>query len=216
VTLKRVVVGIDPRPQDRAALEAAARLAGRLQAELVGLFVEDTDLLRLAALPFAREIGFPSATARALDIEAMERSLRALAGDIERTMAAIAARAPVPWSFRVTRGALMRELRAAAAPGDIVVTGALGLSLAPPLSVLCSTSTPPDAVVPAAAALARSAGRRVEIVLLDGDDEGARRWEQAARALLAAQGGRLELRSAPAGREKDERRGKGGSARGNR
>jgi hypothetical protein len=56
----------------------------------------------------------------------------------------------------------------------------------------------------------------VEIVLLDGDDEAARRWEQAARALLAAQGGRLELRSAPAEREKDERRGKGGPARGNR
>ncbi|HXZ51241.1 MAG TPA: universal stress protein [Burkholderiales bacterium] len=216
MTLKRVVVGIDPRPQDRVALEAAAQLAGRLQAELVGLFVEDIDLLRLAALPFAREIGFPSATARALDIEAMERSLRALADDIQRTMAAIAARAPVPWSFRVTRGALMRELRAAAAPGDIVVTGALGLSLPPPLSVLCATSTPPEAVVPAAAALARSAGRRVEIVLLDGDDEATRRWEDAARALLAAQGGHLELRSVAAGREKDEGRAKGGPARGNR
>jgi nucleotide-binding universal stress UspA family protein len=206
VTLKRIVVGIDSRPQDRAALEAAMQLAVRLQTELVGLFVEDIDLLHLAALPFAREIGFPSATARALDIEVMERSLRTLAGDIQRTMAAIAARAPVPWSFRVTRGALMHELRAAVAPGDIVVTGALGLGLPPQLSVLCSAATPPEAVVPAAAALARSAGRRVEIVLLDGDDEAAQRWEEAARALLAAQGGRLELRSAPAGREKDERR----------
>ena len=216
MTLRRVVVAIDPRPQDRGALEAAAQLAGRLQAELVALFVEDIDLLHLAALPFAREIGFPSATARALDIEAMERSLRALAGDIQRTMAAIAARAPVPWSFRVTRGALMRELRAAAVPGDIVVTGALGFSLPPPLSVLCSVSTPPEAVVPAAAALARSAGRRVEIVLLDGDEEAARRWEEAARALLAAQGGGLGLRSAPAGRERDEKQRKGGPARGNR
>jgi hypothetical protein len=110
----------------------------------------------------------------------------------------------------------MRELREAAAPGDIVVTGALGLSLTPPLSVLCSASTPAEAVIPAAAALARSAGRRVEIVLLDGNDEAARRWEEAARALLAAQGGRLELRLAPADRARDEKRAKGGPTRGNR
>ena len=39
MTLRRIVVGLDPRTQDRVALEATAELAARLQAELVGLFV---------------------------------------------------------------------------------------------------------------------------------------------------------------------------------
>ena len=57
MTLRRIVVGLDAGPRDRAALEAAAQLAARMQAELVGLFVEDIDLLHLAGLPFAREVG---------------------------------------------------------------------------------------------------------------------------------------------------------------
>ena len=214
MTIRRIIVDLDPRSQGRSALEAAAQLAERLQAELVGLFVEDIDLLHLAGLPFAREIGFPSATTRALDIASMERSLRALASDVQRSMAAIAGRAPVPWSFRVARGTLMSELRAAAAQGDIVVTGALRLTLPPPLSVLCSVDTPPEHVVPAAAALARSFGGEVEIVLLDGDDAAAKRWEQAARQLLAAHGGGLRLRSAPAASRNG--RNIGGSASGHR
>jgi nucleotide-binding universal stress UspA family protein len=198
VTIRRIIVGLDPRSPGRPALEAAAQLAARLRAELVGLFVEDIDLLHLAGLPFAREIGFPSATLRALDITSMERSLRALAGEVERTLAAIAGRAPLTWSFRVARGTLMSELRAAAAEGDIVVTGALRLSLPAPLSVLCSAATPPEQVVPAAAALARSLAGEVEIVLLEGDSAAAERWKQAARGLLATQGVGLRLRAEPA------------------
>ncbi|MGA8049215.1 MAG: hypothetical protein WCA09_03445 [Burkholderiales bacterium] len=216
MTLRRIVVGLDPRPQDRVALEATAELAARLQAELVGLFVENIDLLHLAGLPFAREVGFPSATTRALDIEAMERSLRTVAGNVQRTMAAIAARGLVPWSFRVTRGALMSELCAAATQGDILVTGALRLGVPSSLSVLCYATTPPELVVPAAAALARSTGRGVEIVLLDGDDAVAKRWENTARELLAAQGGDVQMRTVSARAGSDKRGEKGGSRSGNR
>ncbi|MBI3043819.1 MAG: hypothetical protein HYY78_13455 [Betaproteobacteria bacterium] len=119
--IRRVIVGLDPALQRRAVLEAAAELAGRMEAELVGLFVEDQDLLHFAGLPFAREVGFTSATRRALDVESMERSLRALAKEAQATLAAIAGRTPVQWSFRVTRGALAAELLAAAEEADLVI-----------------------------------------------------------------------------------------------
>jgi hypothetical protein len=142
----------------------------------------------------------------------MERSLRMLAGDMQRTVAAIAARGPVPWSFRIARGALMSELCAAATPSDIVVTGALSLGLPRSLSVLCSVTTPPEAVVPAAAALARSIGRSVELVLLDG--ERGKQWERAAAKLLAAAGAGVRLRTVPVSpRQAVE---KGGSSHGDR
>ena len=102
--LRRVVVGLEPTPQRRAALQAAAELAERMQAELIGLFVEDMDLLHLAGLPFAREVGFPSAVRRSLDVAAMERSLRAAARDLRRVCEEALERTSVPWSFRTARG----------------------------------------------------------------------------------------------------------------
>ncbi|HUJ86330.1 MAG TPA: hypothetical protein VLX30_05705 [Burkholderiales bacterium] len=193
MTLRRIVVGLDAGPRGRAALEPVAELAARMQAELVGLFVEDVDLLHLAGLPFAREVGYPSATTRALDVAGMERSLRAAADDVRRALASIAGRGPLTWSFRIARGTVLRELRAAAEHGDIVVTGALRVTLRAPLAVLCSIATAPDQVVPAATALARLLGGGVEIMLLDGDTAAAKAWQREARGLLAAEQGSVRV-----------------------
>lgn len=119
--IRRIIVGLEPAPRSRAVLEAAAELAVRMEAELVGLFVESQDLLHFAGLPFAREVGFTSATKRALDVESMERALRALAKEAQGTLAAIAERTPVQWSFRVARGSLAAELFAAVEEADLVI-----------------------------------------------------------------------------------------------
>jgi nucleotide-binding universal stress UspA family protein len=186
MTQRRIVVGLDAGPRGRATLEAAAQVAARMQAELVGLFVEDIDLLHLAGMPFAREVGYPSAVLRPLDVAAMERALSATAQEVQRTLAAIAGRAPLSWSFRIARGAVLPELRAAAAGGDIVVTGALRVTLGSPLAVLCTAATPPEQLAPAATALASTLGGTVEILLLDGESEAAEAWRHQVRALLMA------------------------------
>ena len=49
---RRIVVAIDGTPTSLAALEATGELASAWGAELVGLFVEDTNLLRMASLPY--------------------------------------------------------------------------------------------------------------------------------------------------------------------
>lgn len=120
--IRRVIVRLDPALQSRALLEAAVDLAGEMQAELLGLFVENQDLLHFAGLPFARELGFESATRRALDVESMERTLRALAKEARQALESVAARTQVQWSFRVVRGAPAAELLAAAEASDFVIT----------------------------------------------------------------------------------------------
>lgn len=119
--IRRVIVGLDPAAQSRALLEAAFELAGQMQAELLGLFVENQDLLHFAGLPFAREVGFESATRRALDVESMERSLRALAKEARQALESVAGRTQVQWSFRIVRGAPAAELLAAAEESDLVI-----------------------------------------------------------------------------------------------
>jgi hypothetical protein len=119
--VRRVIVGLPPEPRSRTVLEDAARLALRMQAELVGMFLEDVNLLHFAALPCAREVGIASAMRRELDVPCMERSLRALAEETRRALEAVAARVAVRWSFRVARVAAAADLLAQAEEEDLVV-----------------------------------------------------------------------------------------------
>ncbi|OGA29524.1 MAG: hypothetical protein A3I65_06745 [Betaproteobacteria bacterium RIFCSPLOWO2_02_FULL_68_150] len=123
---RRIVVLLDASAPGRAALEAAAARAAELDAELVAVFVEDADLLNLAGLPFAREIGIASATGRAMNAGAMERSLRALAEEARRSIESIARRVPLQWSFSIAHGALSEETLSAAAGADLVVEALCG------------------------------------------------------------------------------------------
>jgi nucleotide-binding universal stress UspA family protein len=60
LAFRRILVALDASVNSLAAIEQAATLAANLEAEQLGLFVEDINLLRIATLPFARQICFPS------------------------------------------------------------------------------------------------------------------------------------------------------------
>jgi hypothetical protein len=134
VKIRRIIVGLEPAPPSRVLLDAAVELAGKEEAELVGLFVENIDLLHFAGLPFAREVGFASATRRVMDVEAMERCLRVLAKEAHRTLEAAAAPASVRWSFRVARGSGPSELLAVARDADLLVDNVALPDLPPPFA----------------------------------------------------------------------------------
>jgi hypothetical protein len=104
-------------PGSPAAPLAVAELARRARAELLALFIEDAELLRFAALPFAAEVGFPSAALRALDRAALERLLRAQADALRQALAATLDPAAHAWSFRVARAVPAAAVAAALAEG---------------------------------------------------------------------------------------------------
>jgi hypothetical protein len=76
----RIVIALDTASRVASVIEIGAALGAGLHAMLDALFVEDEQLLRLAALPFAHELGFPSARLRRIGAEDVERALR---GQIE-------------------------------------------------------------------------------------------------------------------------------------
>jgi nucleotide-binding universal stress UspA family protein len=121
--IRRILVALDTSPHSLAALEAASELADALKAELVGIFVEDVNLLHLAGLPFAREVGYPSGVDRPLDSPIMERGLRIQAERARQTLASVAARRHIQWSFRVVRGQVATELLIAAQEADLLAMG---------------------------------------------------------------------------------------------
>ena len=123
LTIRRILVALDASRHSLAALEAASELADALKAELVGIFVEDVNLLRLAGLPFAREVGYLAGVDRPLDSPSMERELRIQAEQAKQTLAGVADRRQIRWSFRVVRGQVAAELLTAAREADLLALG---------------------------------------------------------------------------------------------
>ncbi|HXQ24975.1 MAG TPA: universal stress protein [Candidatus Acidoferrales bacterium] len=121
--IRRILVAIDASPDSWAALDAAAELAAETEAEILGLFVEDINLLRLAESPYAREIVYPTAAGAPLDRARMESQLRAHSAQAEKAVAAAGRREEVRWSFRSIRGDVIAEIRAAAGEADLLAIG---------------------------------------------------------------------------------------------
>jgi nucleotide-binding universal stress UspA family protein len=128
MVIRRILVALDASPHSLAALEAAARLARLFEAELLGVYVEDINLLRAGGLPFGREISFHSGTRRRLSPAEIERQLRVQAEEARQALTETADQARVRWSFRVTRGGVAAELLTAAANMDLVIVGKAGWS----------------------------------------------------------------------------------------
>ncbi len=112
-----------------AGLSAAISLAADRDGELRGLFVEEEDLLRVAALPVTRVVGYRSAAPREVSVAEMERELRAHAARAEGLLHAAATRARLGSSFRVTRGRVVAQVVLASEEADLVL---LDRSVHPP------------------------------------------------------------------------------------
>lgn len=122
---RRILVAVDASAASLDAVAAAAALAARLGSELAGLFVEDEDLLRLAALPFGW-VRAPGGEREALDVAAAEARLRAEAAHAREELERAASVYRVACSFRVARGRVAAQVIAASEGADLVVLGAAG------------------------------------------------------------------------------------------
>jgi nucleotide-binding universal stress UspA family protein len=124
--LHRILVALDGDESAQAALESAASLAAALEAELVGLFVEDTDLLHAAELPMTWSISRQAGGRTALDAAAMGRALRVSAGQAGAAVAAVAERLRIKSSFRVLRGGMAEQVLTEARACNLLALGASG------------------------------------------------------------------------------------------
>ena len=189
--ITRILVAVDASPLSLKALEAAAELAASLQAELLGLYIEDINLLRIADSPFAREVGIFSGSIRELDAHRLQRQLRAQANQVRRKLTQLAQRSQIRWSFRVTRGSIEGELLSAASEVDLVILGRAGWSGKRQLG---STAQAMASQAPGPALLhaPRTAAKPAVLVLYDGSEVSQRALTTAA-SLIQPQDGFLTV-----------------------
>jgi nucleotide-binding universal stress UspA family protein len=118
---RRILLALDAITDLSADFATLAALAAQLDADLHALFVEDADLLHLAALPFAREVGLVSAARRRLSNPQMEKTLQRRSLRAQQVLAAAAARANVRWTFATARGQISVQIARAVLEADILV-----------------------------------------------------------------------------------------------
>lgn len=124
----RVLILLDGSGPSLAALQAAAEIAIARNAEVLGIFVEEVNLLRSAGYGFAREVGGSSELVRPLQAEVLEARMRALAEQARRALAQVMTDRGLAQALKLCRGRVAEEVLNLVGPDDLVVMGRIGWS----------------------------------------------------------------------------------------
>ncbi len=100
----RIVITIDSNLFSDATIEYAVSMAARLKRPLHGIFIEDTDLLSSAGLPFTREICMITGEPRDFDSGSLESAFHDILSRFQQRLAQRAESKSVRWSVSSQRG----------------------------------------------------------------------------------------------------------------
>jgi hypothetical protein len=131
---RRVLVALDPCAAELADFEATARLAAGMNAELVGLFVEDSGLIEAADLPVTQLIPAGCGSMAAVDASAMRRAFRVAAARAHETLSTVAERWQVQWSFQIIQLAAAEETLSRLTADDLLALSGAPRARRSPLS----------------------------------------------------------------------------------
>ncbi|ABB23185.1 universal stress protein [Pelodictyon luteolum] len=126
--IRQIAVAIDCSPHSIASIKAARELAERMQADIQGIFVEDSNLFSLAELPFSSEIRPYSHEPRAIEPAELERAVRLQAEKAEAALLSAIGNSTLRHSFSIRRGLVPEEVVEAALECDLLVLGRSGKS----------------------------------------------------------------------------------------
>lgn len=120
-SLERIAITLRAGAIEVRGLSAFARLAAEHAAELSGVFIEDVDLLRAAALPLSLELCRTTNVVRPMESGTLARQLREQAALAERSLAATAETSGAKWSFRTVRERATQAVLETARQVDVTV-----------------------------------------------------------------------------------------------
>lgn len=196
----RITVMLSSSDADRAALEMLSLLTAETPAEILGLYMEDIELLSVADLPVAREYCRLTHVERQLNSGDLQRQLRIQARSAQQALAAIAERSGISWSFQTVRGSLASLLQNAAQEMDVMLLGTARRLLplarhsaaaspprtsSQPVSVVFDGSESAQRALTLALRIARASGQSIIVFLIAAKREDFARLREQTSALAA-------------------------------
>lgn len=181
---RRVLVALSATAGS-GTLDPIAQLARRLEADLLGLFLEDPHLAAVAdhGAVFVRSTLLG---ARSHDPELLRRVLRARMAERRRALEEAGHRVRVRTDFQIYQGGGVTAVLARAETTDVIVLGAPAADARPGgVAVVVDGSSGAERALDVAGALLGPAGGRLTVVLATARMDRAREWESGIRARLA-------------------------------
>ena len=127
----RILVLLDGSPLSRSALAAAAEIAHQKGAPVLGIFVDDTNLIRSAGYGFAREVGGMSGQIRPVDRARLQARMDHLAREAALALGRVTSGRGMPQELIRCRGQVVSEVRQLARSDDLLILGRVGWSGGP-------------------------------------------------------------------------------------
>lgn len=118
---RRILAGFGGLADEIATIDAALALAQALRVDVAGHFVEESNLLDLAGLPFAQAIRASGQSAMPIEISRMKQELAQAASTWRRTLVTRAERSRISCTFRTSTGEYCSEIAKATVESDFVV-----------------------------------------------------------------------------------------------
>ncbi len=193
VRQQRIIVGMRSTSEVDRAMAAAAVLASVVEAEIVGLFVQEPSMLQLAEFPFARVLDFNSPSPRKVSPTLMQDAIARTAAVCKRALSAHASKARVNWSFSSEKGEFSARLKTLAGSGDFVVLPGQTHGFGTRNLIEDVRALPESVAGVVVAALHRSAQGAGPVVAIDDGDEAGSQTVVLAARMAAISGQPLHL-----------------------
>lgn len=119
--ISRILVSLDFDNASFSFIESLIKLAKQLDADLCGLFIEDSELQQIANLPFSREITFPMAHIRELNRDQISRHLKQHADTLREMIKNLSQLSNVACSFKTAKGPRIESILSEAYDFQVIV-----------------------------------------------------------------------------------------------
>lgn len=119
--ISRILLAFDAWGCSPLSLQRALGLAAHIKAQIHGLYIEDSDLLQMAELPFTREVSFSTARSRNLNSVTLNRNLRQLANKMRLMLEEQAKPAAIFTTFSIIRGKRLSIILQESAQASLVI-----------------------------------------------------------------------------------------------
>ena len=126
ICVERILVSLDSSPHSFAGLKAAVELAHHYDAELKGIFIEDSTLLSLAEMPFRQEVGEYTAIVRDISFDGMTRSIFVQSRWVIRTFRKLINRSNLKGDIAILRGNVRQTIEKESEKCDLLIIGKTG------------------------------------------------------------------------------------------
>lgn len=121
IRVNRILVSLDFNEDEMSFIKPLISLASLLNADLCGLFNENSELQQIANLPFSREITFPTAIIRSLNRENITRHLKQHHEALRVMISELSQLSNVSCSFKTTQGSRIEAILSESLNYELIV-----------------------------------------------------------------------------------------------